>query len=85
MDEEGAFCRDYQEIKVQEKIQTVGMGSIPRSIGVLLMDDLVDTVQPGDDVFVIGTSRRLIVVMSFPFDSAASLTGAFRRSSPQAP
>ena len=52
--ESEAVCYDYQEIKVQEQVQKLGMGSIPRSIVVLLQHDLVDTVKPGDDVVVTG-------------------------------
>jgi DNA replicative helicase MCM subunit Mcm2 (Cdc46/Mcm family) len=42
-----SVCRDYQEVKIQESMQTLGMGSIPRSIVVVLEDDLVDTVKAG--------------------------------------
>ncbi|KAI9104624.1 MCM2/3/5 family-domain-containing protein [Phlyctochytrium arcticum] len=51
-------CRDYQEIKVQEPVEKVGLGTIPRSIIVILEDDLVDHCKPGDDVFVTGTVIR---------------------------
>jgi len=46
---EGAtpMCRDYQELKIQESMQTLEKGSIPRSIVVVLEDDLVDTVKAG--------------------------------------
>ncbi|KMZ67685.1 putative DNA replication licensing factor [Zostera marina] len=47
-------CHDYQEIKIQESSQVLGVGSIPRSIRVVLMDDLVDIVKAGDDVIVTG-------------------------------
>ncbi|XP_020255866.1 probable DNA helicase MCM9 isoform X2 [Asparagus officinalis] len=47
-------CHDYQEIKIQESTQVLGVGSIPRSIPVILMDDLVDIVKAGDDVIVTG-------------------------------
>jgi DNA helicase MCM9 len=47
-------CRDYQEIKVQEKMDTLGAGCIPRSIIVILLEDLADIVKPGDDVSVNG-------------------------------
>lgn len=40
-------CHDYQEIKIQESTQVLGVGSIPRSIPVILMDDLVDIVKAG--------------------------------------
>ena len=46
------MCRDYQEIKVQEKVQQLDMGSIPRSIVVVVMDELADVCKPGDDVNV---------------------------------
>lgn len=42
-----SVCHDYQEIKIQESMQTLGMGSIPRSIVVVLENDLVDSVKAG--------------------------------------
>ncbi|GAB4853242.1 DNA helicase mcm9 [Ancistrocladus abbreviatus] len=45
---------DYQEIKIQESTQLLGVGAIPRSIRVILKNDLVDTVKAGDDVIVSG-------------------------------
>ncbi|KAI3852285.1 hypothetical protein MKX03_018930 [Papaver bracteatum] len=47
-------CHDYQEIKIQESTQVLSVGSIPRSIAVVLKDDLVDIVKAGDDVVVTG-------------------------------
>ncbi|KAK7302544.1 hypothetical protein RJT34_13436 [Clitoria ternatea] len=47
-------CHDYQEIKIQESTQVLGVGAIPRSILVILKDDLVDVVKAGDDVIVTG-------------------------------
>ncbi|KAM3194283.1 hypothetical protein ACQJBY_070760 [Aegilops geniculata] len=47
-------CHDYQEIKIQESVQLLDVGSIPRSMPVILMDDLVDLVKAGDDVIVTG-------------------------------
>ncbi len=35
-------CRDYQEIKIQEQVSKLAMGTIPRSMCVILEDDLVD-------------------------------------------
>nr|CAB3470016.1 unnamed protein product [Digitaria exilis] len=52
--EDSIICHDYQEIKIQENVQLLGVGSIPRSMPVILMDDLVDTIKPGDDVIVTG-------------------------------
>lgn len=47
-----------QEIKCQEKIQNLDVGSIPRSLLVVLTDDLADTAKPGDDVVVSGVLHR---------------------------
>jgi DNA helicase MCM9 len=37
-------------------VQRLGMGSIPRSIVVLLLHDLVNACKPGDDVVITGVS-----------------------------
>ena len=52
---EGAIamrCRNYQEIKIQEQVQRLAVGMIPRSMWVVLMDDLVDCCKAGDDVTI---------------------------------
>ncbi|XP_033127245.1 DNA helicase MCM9-like isoform X3 [Anneissia japonica] len=51
-------CRDYQEIKIQEQVQKLAVGTIPRSMWVVLEDDLVDTCKAGDDVTVSGIIMR---------------------------
>nr|XP_020467138.1 DNA helicase MCM9 [Monopterus albus] len=51
---EPAVCRDYQEIKIQEQVQKLSVGSIPRSMVVVLEDDLVDSCKSGDEVTVYG-------------------------------
>ncbi|XP_039637905.1 DNA helicase MCM9 isoform X2 [Perca fluviatilis] len=51
---EPATCRDFQEIKIQEQVQRLSVGSIPRSMVVVLEDDLVDCCKSGDDVTVYG-------------------------------
>lgn len=57
--EERAFsCREYQEIKLQEQIKSLGVGSVPRSLLVVLTDELADSVKPGDDVEVVGILHR---------------------------
>lgn len=58
VDDIPAVCREYQEIKIQEKVQHLDVGSIPRSLIVVLSDDLADTVKPGDDVVVSGILHR---------------------------
>ncbi|XP_037393430.1 DNA helicase MCM9 isoform X2 [Pygocentrus nattereri] len=49
-----AACKDYQEIKIQEQVQRLSVGSIPRSMLVILEDDLVDSCKSGDDITVYG-------------------------------
>ncbi|GFS19589.1 DNA helicase MCM9-like [Elysia marginata] len=51
-------CRNYQEVKVQEQVQRLSMGTIPRSMWVVLEDDLVDSCKAGDDVTICGTVRQ---------------------------
>ncbi|KAG8468440.1 hypothetical protein KFE25_013523 [Diacronema lutheri] len=59
VDVEGTeVCRDYQELRVQEQVQKLDVGSIPRSITVVLDNDLVDSAKPGDDVIVTGVMLR---------------------------
>ncbi|XP_036406174.1 DNA helicase MCM9 [Megalops cyprinoides] len=53
-----AVCRDYQEIKIQEQAQKLSVGSIPRSMLVILEDDLVDSCKSGDDITVYGVVRQ---------------------------
>ncbi|KAJ3290970.1 DNA helicase mcm9 [Borealophlyctis nickersoniae] len=54
-------CKDYQEIKVQEQVGKLAMGTISfhyQSVVVVLEDDLVDTCKAGDDVSVTGVVMR---------------------------
>ena len=50
--------KDYQEIKVQEQMQKLEFGSIPKSMHVILQDDLVDSCKAGDDVTIGGIVVR---------------------------
>ena len=54
----GLNGKDYQEIKVQEQMQKLDFGSIPKSMHVILMDDLVDACKAGDDVTIGGIVTR---------------------------
>ncbi|CAH2085422.1 unnamed protein product [Euphydryas editha] len=51
-------CKDYQEIKIQEQVNKLSIGTIPGSMWVVLEDDLVDSCKPGDDTIICGTVRR---------------------------
>jgi len=39
---------------MQEQIHMLPVGSIPRSMWVVLEDDIVDSCKPGDDVIITG-------------------------------
>jgi DNA helicase MCM9 len=41
-----------REIKTQENMQVIDVGLVPRSMLVILKDDLVDFVKVGDDIIV---------------------------------
>ncbi|XP_052801933.1 DNA helicase MCM9-like [Mya arenaria] len=51
-------CQNYQEIKVQEQVQRLVMGTIPRSMWIILENDLVDSCKAGDDVVICGVVMR---------------------------
>ncbi|KAJ2354772.1 DNA helicase mcm9 [Coemansia erecta] len=52
--EETQRCVDYQEIKIQEQVGRLALGTIPRAIVVVLERDLVDRAKSGDSVTVTG-------------------------------
>ncbi len=49
---------DFQEIRIQENVSKLSMGSMPRSISVILQNDLVDFAKAGEDVQIVGYARR---------------------------
>lgn len=52
------ICVDYQEIKVQDRIEKIPLGCMPSSIMIVLQSNLVDVFNPGDDVVITGTVIR---------------------------
>lgn len=48
------FLTGLQEIRVQEKIESLSMGCMPKSVPIFLKDDLVDKVKPGEDIEITG-------------------------------
>lgn len=69
---EYGYCtyRDHQTISIQEMPERAPAGQLPRGVDVIMDDDLVDRVKPGDRIQLVGVYR--------PLGNAGSGSSTFR-------
>jgi len=72
IDQEQTIYRNYQKITIQESPGTVPPGRVPRQKEIILTNDLVDSIRPGDEVeatgiytsrFILGVNKKVVYFM----------------------
>lgn len=56
-EDEEVVYDDVQDCRIQEPMSQLQLGAMPRSMTVILLNELVDSCRPGDDVLVVGVMR----------------------------
>merc|ERR1712130_241281 len=70
VNENKTLYRNYQKIVLQESPGSVPAGRIPRSRDIILIDDLCDSVRPGEEICITGIYKNI-----FDFGASNILNG----------